>query len=84
MPRDVKKSDLPKKVCPACGRPFPRRKKRARAGGAVRFCSDRCRGGGKRADAAQGCRAFRLSSGCLRSFAGRRLAFPARRSILRP
>ncbi|MDX2257444.1 MAG: DUF2256 domain-containing protein [Hyphomicrobiaceae bacterium] len=38
-----KKSDLPEKVCAACGRPFSWRKKWARVWDEVRYCSDRCR-----------------------------------------
>ncbi|WEK41542.1 MAG: DUF2256 domain-containing protein [Candidatus Brevundimonas colombiensis] len=40
------KSDLPQKVCVACGLPFAWRKKWARDWGQVRFCSDRCRAKG--------------------------------------
>jgi hypothetical protein len=49
MPKGVKKADLPQKTCAACGRPFVWRKKWARDWDNVRFCSDRCRGDGKRA-----------------------------------
>jgi hypothetical protein len=49
MPKGVKKADLPQKTCAACGRPFVWRRKWARDWEQVRFCSDRCRGGGKRA-----------------------------------
>ncbi|WP_306142712.1 DUF2256 domain-containing protein [Roseibium sp. MMSF_3412] len=38
-----KKSDLPQKTCPACGRPFTWRKKWERVWDDVRFCSGRCR-----------------------------------------
>jgi hypothetical protein len=38
-----KKSDLPTKVCPVCGRPFAWRKKWARDWAQVVYCSDRCR-----------------------------------------
>jgi hypothetical protein len=38
-----KKSDLPKKTCVTCGRPFAWRKKWARVWDEVRYCSDRCR-----------------------------------------
>lgn len=51
MPRGVKKSDLPTKVCPTCGRPFAWRKKWAKVWDEVRYCSNRCRRGA-RADAA--------------------------------
>jgi len=45
MPRGVKKSDLPTKVCATCGRPFTWRKKWERVWDEVRYCSDRCRDG---------------------------------------
>ncbi|HEY0111506.1 MAG TPA: DUF2256 domain-containing protein [Fibrella sp.] len=38
-----KKSDLPNKVCPVCGRPFAWRKKWERDWDNVIYCSDRCR-----------------------------------------
>lgn len=37
------KSDLPAKLCVACGRPFNWRKKWARDWENVKYCSDRCR-----------------------------------------
>ena len=37
------KSNLPEKICAACGRPFAWRKKWARDWDQVRYCSDRCR-----------------------------------------
>ena len=40
------KSDLPQKVCAACGLPFAWRKTWARDWDQVRFCSDRCRAKG--------------------------------------
>lgn len=43
MPKMRKKSDLPSKVCAACGLPFSWRKKWERDWDAVRYCSDRCR-----------------------------------------
>lgn len=43
MPKHVKKSDLPGKVCAACGRPFAWRKKWEKVWDEVRYCSDRCR-----------------------------------------
>jgi hypothetical protein len=46
MPKMVRKSDLPTKICAACGLPFTWRKKWARDWEAVKFCSDRCRGKG--------------------------------------
>lgn len=39
-----KKSDLPSKVCLACGRPFTWRKKWEKVWDEVKYCSDRCRG----------------------------------------
>jgi hypothetical protein len=41
-----KKSDLPQKVCAACGLPFVWRRKWARDWEQVKYCSDRCRQGG--------------------------------------
>jgi hypothetical protein len=38
-----KKSDLPTKVCAACGLPFAWRKKWERDWDSVKFCSERCR-----------------------------------------
>ena len=50
MPKMRRKSELPVKVCAACGLPFAWRKKWERDWEAVRFCSDRCRkDGAKRA-----------------------------------
>lgn len=43
--RGVAKSDLPEKLCAACGRPFSWRKKWERDWDAVRFCSEACRSG---------------------------------------
>lgn len=45
MPKMLKKSELPTKVCATCGLPFTWRKKWERDWDAVRFCSDRCRKG---------------------------------------
>jgi hypothetical protein len=39
------KSDLPEKLCAACGRPFRWRKKWERCWEEVRYCSDACRSG---------------------------------------
>ncbi|MEY8841739.1 DUF2256 domain-containing protein [Cribrihabitans sp. XS_ASV171] len=39
-----RKSELPRKLCAACGRPFSWRRKWARDWEAVRYCSKRCRG----------------------------------------
>jgi hypothetical protein len=43
-----KKPHLPTKVCASCGRPFAWRKKWARDWDNVLYCSDRCRGAGRR------------------------------------
>ncbi|WP_343218465.1 DUF2256 domain-containing protein [Luteibacter sahnii] len=43
MARMQKKSDLPTKVCPRCGRPFTWRRKWARDWEQVVYCSERCR-----------------------------------------
>lgn len=43
MPPMRKKGDLPRKTCPACGRPFAWRKKWAKVWDEVKYCSDRCR-----------------------------------------
>ncbi|WP_083882533.1 DUF2256 domain-containing protein [Fibrisoma limi] len=42
-----KKSDLPAKTCPVCGRPFAWRKKWERDWDNVIYCSDRCRAAAK-------------------------------------
>ncbi|MFJ7142896.1 MAG: DUF2256 domain-containing protein [Pseudomonas protegens] len=39
----MKKSELPRKDCAACGRPFTWRKRWARCWDEVRWCSERCR-----------------------------------------
>lgn len=43
MPRGVKKSDLPEKICETCGKPFSWRKKWAKDWDNVKYCSQRCR-----------------------------------------
>lgn len=43
MPKMRKKSDLPEKICPACGRPFSWRKKWEKVWDQVRYCSERCK-----------------------------------------
>ncbi|HAE00501.1 MAG TPA: DUF2256 domain-containing protein [Rhodospirillaceae bacterium] len=43
-----RKGDLPTKVCAACKRPFAWRKKWARDWDQVRYCSERCKGDGRR------------------------------------
>jgi hypothetical protein len=37
------KNDLPRKICPTCGRPFAWRKKWERDWDHVKYCSDACR-----------------------------------------
>ena len=49
MPKIRKKSDLPTKICVACGLPFVWRKKWERDWANVTHCSDRCRSAGKSA-----------------------------------
>ena len=39
----MKKSDLPRKICPVCGLPFTWRKKWERNWDSVIYCSDKCR-----------------------------------------
>jgi hypothetical protein len=41
----MKKSELPEKICAACGRPFVWRRKWAKSWEEVRYCSDACRTG---------------------------------------
>ncbi len=48
----VKKSLMPSKICPACGRSFNWRKKWERDWEHVKFCSDACRRGTPRGSAA--------------------------------
>jgi hypothetical protein len=43
--RGRSKSELPEKLCAACGRPFCWRRKWARDWDNVRYCSERCRRG---------------------------------------
>jgi hypothetical protein len=43
MPKMRLKSDLPQKMCEACGRPFAWRKKWAKVWDEVKTCSDRCK-----------------------------------------
>jgi hypothetical protein len=45
----VKKSQLPEKLCAACGRPFAWRKKWAKDWDSVKYCSDACRTGKREA-----------------------------------
>ncbi|MEM0966765.1 MAG: DUF2256 domain-containing protein [Verrucomicrobiota bacterium] len=46
----MKKSELPQKVCPVCGRPFSWRKKWKKDWNRVRYCSERCRRNRKRSE----------------------------------
>tara|TARA_B100000282_G_C31502086_1_gene385454 strand:+ start:454 stop:597 length:144 start_codon:yes stop_codon:yes gene_type:complete len=39
----MKKSDLPRKICPVCGLPFVWRKKWSKDWENVKYCSERCR-----------------------------------------
>eukprot|EP00898_Chlorokybus_atmophyticus_P001926 jgi/Chlat1/2734/Chrsp182S02891 len=48
MPKGVKKSDLPSKVCVVCGLPFTWRKKWERCWDEVTTCSQRCNNERKR------------------------------------
>ncbi|MBK8521634.1 MAG: DUF2256 domain-containing protein [Chitinophagaceae bacterium] len=41
--KQIKKSDLPQKICPVCNRPFTWRKKWEQVWEEVKYCSDRCR-----------------------------------------
>jgi hypothetical protein len=43
MPRGVQKSDLPKKTCAHCRRPFGWRKKWEKVWAEVKYCSEKCR-----------------------------------------
>ena len=45
-----KKSDLPSKACVTCGLPFTWRKKWETVWSDVKYCSERCRCGSKRAN----------------------------------
>ena len=49
-----KKSELPSKVCAACGLPFAWRRKWARDWEQVRYCSERCRQAGSATGSAHG------------------------------
>lgn len=40
---NIRKADLPSKLCPVCLRPFVWRKKWGRVWDEVRYCSERCR-----------------------------------------
>jgi len=47
MSKQIKKSDLPQKICVSCGKPFAWRKKWEKVWEEVKYCSERCRRGGK-------------------------------------
>ena len=49
MPKARRKSDLPVKTCARCQRPMVWRKAWVRTWDAVKYCSDRCRAGARRA-----------------------------------
>ncbi|MBK7594100.1 MAG: DUF2256 domain-containing protein [Gemmatimonadetes bacterium] len=48
MPKHRPPSERPTKICAVCGKPFTWREKWEREGERVKYCSDRCRGGGGR------------------------------------
>jgi hypothetical protein len=43
MPKNIKKADLPQKICVVCKRPFAWRKKWEKVWSEVKYCSDACR-----------------------------------------
>ena len=43
MPKSIRKSDLPVKMCLGCARPMVWRKKWAKVWDEVKYCSDKCR-----------------------------------------
>jgi hypothetical protein len=43
MAKQIKKENLPEKICLTCGRPFTWRKKWEKVWEEVKYCSDRCR-----------------------------------------
>ncbi|MFD2532880.1 DUF2256 domain-containing protein [Gracilimonas halophila] len=43
MTKHIKRSQLPFKLCPVCGRQFSWRKKWAKDWDQVKYCSERCR-----------------------------------------
>ncbi|MBR1090943.1 DUF2256 domain-containing protein [Bradyrhizobium manausense] len=54
MPKMRRKADLPTRICTVCKRPFAWRRKWARDWQSVKFCSERCRGDGRRAARQEG------------------------------
>ena len=43
MPKQIKKSNLPTKICLTCNKPFAWRKKWEKDWEKVKYCSERCR-----------------------------------------
>jgi hypothetical protein len=43
MKKQIKKENLPQKICVVCGRPFSWRKKWEKVWEDVKYCSDACR-----------------------------------------
>ncbi|MEY4935098.1 MAG: hypothetical protein RIS64_1457 [Bacteroidota bacterium] len=43
MKKQIKKENLPQKICIVCGRPFSWRKKWEKVWETVKYCSDACR-----------------------------------------
>ncbi len=41
--KNVKKQNLPTKICETCGKPFAWRKKWEKVWSEVKYCSDKCR-----------------------------------------
>jgi hypothetical protein len=58
MEKRYSKSNLPEKICAACGRPFAWRKKWARDWDNVKTCSERCKGDARRKTKPQADSAF--------------------------
>ncbi|MCX2477696.1 DUF2256 domain-containing protein [Pedobacter sp. MC2016-15] len=48
--KDVKKQNLPSKICPVCNRPFTWRKKWEKNWDEVRYCSKKCSGSKNKSD----------------------------------
>jgi hypothetical protein len=44
MPKQIKKENLPQKICIVCNKPFMWRKKWKKVWDDVKYCSDKCRG----------------------------------------
>ncbi|PJF32675.1 MAG: DUF2256 domain-containing protein [Phototrophicales bacterium] len=43
MSKNIKKENLPQKICPICNRPFAWRKKWEKQWDNIKYCSDKCR-----------------------------------------